>query len=135
MLARIVVALLCALASGTAHAQCSSNFTQDGVPLISGINYRTWTIIPGVKPDSLVKDLARAVAAEGFEDIRINKSLGSISAIQETTGSGRPQTLRVTTRKAGNGARVDATFFIPPGQVASGDVVKTYLCRIIESAH
>lgn len=129
----VLALVLSALATGGASAQCAANFTQEGVPLVTGISYRTWTVIPGTRPDALVKELARAVSAEGFDDIEVNAALGSISALQETTGSGRPQTLRVTARKAGKGARVDATFFIPPGQVASGDVVKTYLCRIIES--
>lgn len=135
MLKKSALAMLfAALAAGGAQAQCAANFTQEGVPLVTGISYRTFTIRAGANPRALLKEMAQAAAAEGFEDIEVNAGLGTVSAIQETTGSGRPQTLRITARKHAKGARVDASFFIPPGQVASGDTVRTYLCRMIENA-
>lgn len=121
-----------ALGIGAASAQCAENFRQEGVPLVTGINYRTSAVIP-VPPGPALRELAKAVAAEGFHGIRVDSALGAISAFQETTGFGNPQTLRVVARKSGKGTRVDATFFIQPGQVTSGDLVREALCRIIES--
>ncbi len=48
-----------------------------------------------------------------FPDIQINKALSSIDAHQETSGSGRIQTLRVVARQKGAAVRIDAVFNIP----------------------
>ena len=76
-------------------------------------------------------DLAAAVSAEGFADIRIDKATSSVLAIQETSGSGRPQTLRITARKSGGGTRVDAAFVVQQGQVAPEAYTRAALCRVI----
>lgn len=126
------LATFCAFGISAAIAQCAANFRQEGVPLITGITYRTSAVVP-LPPGPALQALAKAVSAEGFHGIRVNSSLGAISAFQETTGFGDPQTLRVVARKAGKGSRVDAVFAIQPGQVTSGDLVRDALCRIIES--
>ena len=128
----VCVVAVFAAGTGAAAAQCAANFRQEGVPLVTGITYRTTTTLP-MPPAAALKGLASAVAAEGFNGIRDDKALGAISAFQETSGSGRPQTLRVVARKSGKGTRVDASFFIQPGQVASADMVRDSLCRMIES--
>ncbi len=56
--------------------------------------------------------------AEGFIRVGVDRSAGALTAFQETSGSGRPQTLRVSARKTGNGTRVDAVFMIQAGQLA-----------------
>ena len=57
-----------------------------------------------------------------------------VTALQETSGSGRPQTFRVTARKVGGATRVDAVFMVQAGQVADADTVRGYMCRILAGA-
>lgn len=130
------IGVFCALMAGTsaASASCAANFGQDGVPLLTGITYKSWVFFPGLDAKVAFKNLHRAVVADGFEDVRPNASLGTISAVQETSGSGREQLLRISVRKSGNGARVTGTFLIQAGQVASADSVRAGLCAILDAA-
>ena len=118
-----------------AQAQpCASNFKSAGVPMISALTYRTWDLIPNRPPAAVLPALAKAVAADGFDGIQVDKSLGQISALQEVTGSGRPQTLRVTARPSGKGTRVDIVFTVQPGQIAEESGTRSATCTIISSA-
>ena len=120
--------------STSALAQpCASNFKVDGVPMVTGLSYRTWDLVSR-PPATVLKDLAAAVSAEGFADMRIDKSTSAVVAIQETSGSGRPQTLRITARKNGKSTRVDAVFVVQAGQVAPEDYVRKAFCRVINGA-
>lgn len=126
-----------ALLLGTIGAQaqsCASNFSQDGVPMLTGIIYKSWQVFPNVPPNVALTRLARAVQAEGFHGMRVDRQYGSITAFQETSGSGRAQTLRVVARPAGKGTRVDAVFEIQQGQLASADAVRTGICNVISGA-
>ncbi len=127
-------ASLLSLSPALAQSACPGNFKADGVPMVTGITYRTWDLIGSRAPGPVLTDLAAAVAAEGFAGIRVDKATSSVAAIQETSGSGRPQTLRVTARKQGGGTRVDAVFVVQAGQVAPQDYVRTALCRVIGGA-
>ncbi|HRE20696.1 MAG TPA: hypothetical protein PKW21_06650 [Rhabdaerophilum sp.] len=131
-----VIGVLCVLMAGTfaARASCAANFTQEGVPLVTGITYKSWVLYPGLDSKLAFKNLHRAVVAEGFEDVQPNAGLGTISAVQETSGSGREQLLRISVRKSGNGTRVTGTFLIQAGQLASADSVRSGLCGILDSA-
>jgi hypothetical protein len=133
---QVVLALLFVVAGISAgYAEtCESNFKVTGVPLITAMNYKTSYVFPKVKADQVLKTLAQAVAAEGFSGIQVDKSLGAIDAYQETTGSGREQTLRIVARKKGAGTRVDAMFNIQQGQVTSEKIVRKGLCDIVMSA-
>ncbi|WGJ05995.1 hypothetical protein [Brucella intermedia] len=115
-------------------ASCEQNFKSDGVPLVTSVSYRSTQSFTGVKSSAALQRLAQAIAAEGFSGIKVNKQLASIEAFQETTGSGRIQTLRVTARAQGKSTRVDAVFTIQAGQATSKSVVREGLCRIIASA-
>ncbi|KAB2714980.1 hypothetical protein F9K88_05255 [Brucella intermedia] len=115
-------------------ASCEQNFKSDGVPLVTSVSYRSTQSFTGVKSSAALQRLAQAIAAEGFSGIKVNKQLASIEAFQETTGSGRIQTLRVTARAQGKSTRVDAIFTIQAGQATSKSVVREGLCRIIASA-
>lgn len=131
--------LLCAAFLGyglgnAAAAGCEKSFTVGGVPMISELIYKASDEFPGVKPDAALKRLSQAVAAEGFSGIKVNKSLGSIDAYQETSGSGRSQTLRVVARKKGNATRVDIIFNLQVGQVADKKIVRQSLCGIVQAA-
>ncbi len=121
--------------SASAQAQvCASNFEQEGVPLVTAIVYKSWQVFPGVAPAQALDRLARATLAEGFLGMRVDKQYGAITAHQETSGSGRMQTLRIVARKAGNGTRVDAVFQIQAGQVASADIVRRGICKVVTAA-
>lgn len=129
-----LAAVLASLSQARAQQACPGNFKADGVPMVTGITYRTWDIIAKRQPGPVLKDLAAAVAAEGFAGIRVDHATSSVAAIQETTGSGRPQTLRVTARKVGGATRVDAAFVVQAGQVAPEAYVRNALCRVIGGA-
>lgn len=124
-----------ALSIAPAQAQvCAQTFKVDGVPLVSGLTYRSYQLFPGVEPGAALTKLRRAMTAEGFDGIREDRANGSLTALQETSGSGRPQTFRVTARKIGSATRVDAVFIIQPGQVTDADMVRGYMCRVISGA-
>ncbi|WP_442981296.1 hypothetical protein [Rhizobium sp. S152] len=115
-------------------ASCEANFKVSGVPMVTALSYRTFQDFPKAKAASVLKNLAQAVAAEGFSGIKVNKELSAIDAFQETSGSGRIQTLRVVARQKGAGVRVDAVFDIQAGQLTTKEVVRTGLCNIVGSA-
>jgi hypothetical protein len=115
-------------------APCETNFQTSGVPMVTAISYRTWQEFPKAKASVVLKNLAQAVAAEGFSGVTVNRELSSVDAHQETTGSGRIQTLRVVARQKGAGVRVDAVFDIQAGQLTTNSVVRKGMCNIINSA-
>ncbi|MVA27615.1 hypothetical protein V6582_00075 (plasmid) [Agrobacterium vitis] len=130
----IAAALLFSATALAQAASCENNFNVSGVPMVTALSYRSWQEYPKANSTVVLKKLAQAVAAEGFSGIKVNKELSSIDAFQETSGSGRIQTLRVVARQKGAGVRVDAVFDIQPGQLTSKDVVRTGICKIIDSA-
>lgn len=126
------IALFSVLASAGVRAQsCVDNFSQEGVPLMTGISFKTHQIFPNVAPAVAVDRLARTVLAEGFVGMRVDKAYGAITAYQETSGSGRAQQLRVVARPAGKGSRVDIVFSIQQGQIAAEGPVRSGLCRVM----
>lgn len=128
----IVVALcLTAFASPSLAASCEKNFSVSGVPMVTAVSYKSWQELPKAKAPTTLQKLAQAVAAEGFSGIKVNKSLSSIDAHQETTGSGRIQTLRVVARQKGAAVRIDVVFNIQAGQVTDKNIVRKGICNII----
>jgi hypothetical protein len=137
MIKRFLAGLAFSLvAASAAQAQtCQSNFKTEGVPLLTALNYKSWQVFPKLDPKTALNNLAQGVAVEGFAGIDVDKSLGAITAEQETTGSGRPQTLRIVVRKSGKGSRVDLVFMVAPGQVAAESTTRSAICRVIASAN
>jgi hypothetical protein len=134
---RIFAAGLITLGLGATSAlaqTCESNFEVEGVPMLSGMNFRTNQSFPGVDNRKALGSLRAAMLAEGFINVSVDRSAGALTAFQETSGSGRPQTLRVSARKSGNGTRVDAVFMIQAGQLADATTIRGYLCRVIAAA-
>ena len=127
VLAFTVVSSIAALADS-----CADHVQSTGVPMVTGMTHKTWMIFPSVNPGAALDKVSRAVLAEGFVGVNVDKKLGTLTTQQETTGSGRPQTLQVVVRKDGKGSRVDATFILPPGQLAPG--VGDNLCRVVNAA-
>ena len=120
--------------NGAQAQPCASNFSSSGVPMVSQITYRTWDLSKKA-PAAILPAIVRAIQADGdFIDIRTDKASGTISAMQEVTGSGRPQILRVTTRKQATGTRVDIAFTVQAGQVAPEGAVRTALCDFLRGA-
>jgi hypothetical protein len=136
MLARLLlIASTIAITSATAHAaSCEQNFKVSGVPLVTAVSYKTWQEFPKLKVDVALKRIAQEMAAQGFSGVRINKQLSSVDAHQETTGSGRVQTLRAVARARGAGTRVDAVFNIQARQVTDKNIVRAGLCDIVRAA-
>ena len=134
MLTRITCVLaLTVLSSIPALADsCADHVQSTGVPMVTGMTHKTWMIFPSVNSGVALDKVSRAVLAEGFVGVNVDKKLGTVTTQQETTGSGRPQTLQVVVRKDGKGSRVDATFILPPGQLAPG--VGDNLCRVVNAA-
>lgn len=131
----VLATALFALGLTQAQAQsCEGNFSVVGTPMLTGLTYKTWDLMPKRAPARVLKDLGAAVSAEGFADMRIDNATSSVLAIQETSGSGRPQHLRITARKSGSGTRVDAVFVVQQGQVAPEAYVRDALCRVISGA-
>ena len=117
--------------NGAQAQPCATNFTSSGVPMISQITYRTWDLSKKA-PAAVLPAIVRAIEADGdFVDIRTDKANGTISAMQEVTGSGRPQILKVTTRKQATGTRIDIAFTVQPGQIAPEDAVRKGLCDFL----
>ena len=130
----IMIALLLGETTLVQAASCEGNFTVSGVPMLTALSYRSWHEYPKASAPVILKRLAQGVAAEGFSGIKTNKELSSIDAFQETSGSGRVQTLRVVARQKGSGVRVDVVFDIQAGQLTSKDVVRKGICKIISAA-
>lgn len=133
---RFAIGTLTALLGTTpALAQsCQENFQVEGTVLITALNFRTSQNFPGLDQRKAVSNLRSAMLAEGFSNIAVDNASGSLTAVQESSGSGRPQTLRITARKAGSATRVDAVFMIQPGQVADANTVRTSMCRVLAGA-
>lgn len=102
--------------------------------MITGLSYKASQVFPKVPQKRALDNVAAAVSAEGFDNVRVDRATSSVSADQEMTGSGRPQRLRVTVRKAGAGSRVDAVFVIQQGQIAPEGATRSALCRVVGSA-
>lgn len=125
--------LLVGVTQGQAQP-CVTNFSSAGVPMVSPITYKTWDLTKK-SPAAVLPAIARAIQADGdFMNIRTDKASGTISAVQEVTGSGRPQLLKVTTRKQATGTRIDIAFTVQAGQVAPEAAVRTALCDFLSGA-
>ncbi len=122
------------VAGGAQAAGCDTNFKVSGVPMVTAVSYKTWQEFPKAKASTLLQKLAQAVSAEGFSDVKIDKALSSVDAQQETTGSGRIQTLRIVARQKGAGVRVDVIFNIQAGQITDKASVREAMCNILGGA-
>ena len=120
-----------ALTTAASAQSCAENFATEGVPMLTGIVFRSHQTFPNVPPGTALDRMARAVAAAGFSRMTVEKAYGSITAFQDTTGSGREQKVRVVVRPAGKGSRVDANFEIQRGQLSSSDTVRKHMCDMI----
>ncbi len=114
---------------------CHQNFVVEGTPRVTAINFRTFRDFPNLDQRKALGNLRSAMLAEGFSNIGVDAEAGALTAVQETSGSGRPQTLRVSARRVGNGTRVDAVFMIQAGQTADTNVVRAAMCRVVDAAN
>jgi hypothetical protein len=126
--------ILCLGATPLLAQSCESNFRVEGTPMLTALNFRTSQSFAGIDRDRAIDNLRSAMLAEGFIRVGVDRSAGALTAFQETSGSGRPQTLRISARKAGKGTRVDAVFMVQAGQLADAATVRGYLCRVVSAA-
>lgn len=132
---RLMCCAATVLLAAPAYTQsCAENFVVEGKPLLTAMHFHTSQVFPPVEPSRVVTRLNQAILAKRFSGIRIDRANGSLTALQDTSGSVRPQTLRVVARKAGNGTRVDAVFMIRAGQVASANTIRAALCCEVSGA-
>lgn len=135
MIKILVAAGASLLAVSAASAQsCQKNFKTEGVPMITAVSYKSSGTFPKLDARKALDNAHRAMLAEGFENIDVDKAMGSLTAKQETSGSGREQTLRVVVRKSGKGSRVDVVFKVQAGQVAPEGATRDAICRVIDGA-
>ncbi len=135
VIAAVLLAAGPAAGQGMLTSVCQQNFVVEGTPRVTAVNFRTWRDFPNLPQPAALKNLRAAMLAEGFSNIGLDAEASALTTVQETSGSGRPQTLRVTARKAGNGTRVDAVFMIQAGQVADSNVVRSAMCRVVDAAN
>jgi len=131
----VLAVLGIAPAFAQAESVCFQNFNVEGTPMLSAMNFRTWRDFPNLDQQRALNNLRSAMLAEGFSNIGVDAAAGALTTVQETSGSGRPQTLRITARRTGNGTRVDAVFMIQIGQTADSKVVRRSMCRVVDSAN
>ncbi|MBX9944361.1 MAG: hypothetical protein K2Y40_09805 [Reyranella sp.] len=131
----VVLGAAPAFGQGMLQSVCQQNFAVEGTARVTAMNFRTWREFPNLAQPTALKNLRAAMLAEGFSNIAVDAEAGALTAVQETSGSGRPQTLRVSARRVGNGTRIDAVFMIQAGQMADSNYVRNALCRIVDSAN
>ena len=128
----LTASLFACLLAGSAAAGCKDNFTSLGLPLLSQIEYRTQETYKGLGQATAAKRIAARLKAEGYFDVR--RSGGVVTALQETSGSGRPQELRFIIGEKSGRTTIEAIFTVQQGQVAGKRVVRDELCRLIATA-
>jgi len=135
LMPHFVLAAAIALVAGAADAgPCEKNYSAAGVPLVTGLTFKSHQDFAGLAADKALERMARMVKSEGFSGIKVNRKAGTIDAWQETSGSGRAQRLKVTAKATDKGTRAAAVFRIQPGQLADDGVVRKGLCKIIGAA-
>jgi hypothetical protein len=127
----LIAAFTLALA-GSAQADCKKNFEVLGLPLLSQIEYRTFETYTGLDKTAAAKRIAARLKAEGYSGVK--RSGGTVTAWQETSGSGRPQALRFIVTERPGKTTIEAIFTIQQGQISGNGVVRKELCRLIASA-
>lgn len=128
----LIATLFTVLLAPAAQAACKQNFTTLGLPLLSQIEYRTSETYKGLGQTTAAKRIAARLAAEGYA--RVRRSGGVVTALQETSGSGRPQELRFIITERSGKTTIEAIFTIQQGQIAGNRVVRDELCRLIATA-
>ncbi len=113
-----------------------ANFAVEG-SFITGKTFRTWQEHSGVNYDVAFRKTAQAVAGAGWGSVNSNKDTGTITALQEVTGSRRKSSAplnAIIQEKGKEVIRVDVNFSITGGQVTPEDTAKAELCKVVEAA-
>ncbi|WP_149588849.1 hypothetical protein [Tabrizicola flagellatus] len=120
------------LVASAATAGCKENFTVEGLPLLSQIQYKSHATYKGLDRTTAAKRIAARLRDEGFKGVK--REGGVVSAWQETTGSGRPQTLRFIVTESRGKTTIEGIFTIQQGQIAGNRVVRDNMCKVIAIA-
>ena len=130
-----LVPVLSALAAAPAlGGPCEKSYRVSGVTLVTPLVFTVSQVFSNTSADKALARMAKAVKAEDFSGIKVSEKRGTISAYQETSGSGRPQGLLVTVKSGTKGVRATGTFKIQAGQVAEDKYVRRSLCKIVGAA-
>lgn len=128
----LATALAACLLAPSAFAGCKENFTVEGLPLLSQIQYKSNASYKGLDKSTAAKRIAARLKDEGFRGVK--RDGGVVTAWQETTGSGRPQTLRFIVSESRGVTTIEGIFTIQQGQVTAKRMVRDNLCKVIEIA-
>ena len=113
---------------------CLDNFTADG-GLLAGKTYKTWAVLPGVRPqDAFVRAYA-FTAENGFTVLSSDKEAGVISATQSISyGKGKTVPLTLTIRGEGDGTRISISYATSVGLISPEDAIKRHFCMTMSAA-
>jgi hypothetical protein len=113
--------------------QCVTNYSSDG-DFFTGKSFKTFGIYPKVSPAAAFEKIATEVAANGYQIVSSDKSLGILSASQAVTMSsgGKTVPLNIVVRKnTGGGSKVDISFSLSGGLATSADGVQEEFCKFL----
>jgi hypothetical protein len=134
-LASALLALVSVSMPGLAAAQdCQKNFQSSG-NLLTGKTYKTWAVVPGVKPaDAFPRAMAFTVE-NGFTVISSDAQAGVISAAQSVSyGQGKSVPLNLTLRAEGDGTRIGLQYATSGGVMSPEDAIRKHFCLTIDAA-
>lgn len=100
--------------------------------MLSQIQYKSNATFKGLDRTTAAKRIAARLRDEGFRDVK--REGGVVTAWQETTGSGRPQTLRFIVTESKGKTSIEGVFTIQQGQIAAKRVVRDNICKVIAVA-
>jgi len=121
-------------ANAIAAEPCLDNFTADG-NIFTGRTYKTWAIVPGVRPEEAFPRVYAFTAENGFTVVSSNKEVGVISATQSVSyGKGKTVPLSVTLREEGADTRITISYATSGGLASPEDAIKRHFCLTIAAA-
>lgn len=129
-------ALLAAVGPALADAPaCEANYQQSG-NLVTGRQFSTWEVLPGVKPAEAFQRILTDGMKSGLRVASSDKGSGTISFEQTATRRGMPINLpwNIVIAASGKGSKVSVTKSTPGAFPTSEDAQKQSMCMVIGSA-
>ncbi|SJZ62459.1 hypothetical protein SAMN02745119_01185 [Trichlorobacter thiogenes] len=113
---------------------CTPNFVVTGAPA-TGKTLKSHRYFKGKTKQAAFDNLLSSIASKGYQIINANKELGIISASQAViNGRGATVPLNVMVKSTGPSViRVDLTFSLTGGLVASSNDAAIEFCKIYQS--
>ena len=134
MFRQLIGASLLTVAAAASAEPCTDNFTVDG-NLLTGKTFKTWAVLPGVRPSDAFTRAYAFTAENGFTILSSNKEAGVISAAQSVSyGKGKTVPLTLTLRTEGDGTRLALAYATSGGLLSPEDAVKRHFCMTVAAA-